>query len=108
MALSLELTTPAENDFEAILEYTLDRHGAEQYYKYRDLILAACKSLTEDPGLLPGKPRNDIAEGVRFYPVGRHFIAYRCTADALIVLRILHQRMDLSAQLKAGEESGSS
>ncbi|MDP0500303.1 MAG: type II toxin-antitoxin system RelE/ParE family toxin [Verrucomicrobiota bacterium JB022] len=40
-----------------------------------------------------------VRVGYRKYPVGRHVIYYRVQPDALEVVRILHQRMDVERYL---------
>lgn len=42
-----------------------------------------------------GSPRNDIASGYRSHPVGRHIIVYRVEERSVVILRVLHQRMDV-------------
>lgn len=46
------------------------------------------------PGL--GNVRDNLRGGVRSLPVLSHVILYRVEGDTLIVLRILHRRMDIS------------
>jgi toxin ParE1/3/4 len=49
---------------------------------------------------------HDIRAGYLKYAVGLHFLFYRLTADHLDVVRILHQRMDISAHLGNDEITG--
>ncbi len=51
--------------------------------------------LIEFPGL--GRPRDELRAGVRSFRVRRfrHLIFYRVTADAIVLLRILHGARDI-------------
>ena len=46
-----------------------------------------------------GRPRDDLAPGVRSLPVSQHTILYRIESAAIRVPRILHVRRDLGGQL---------
>ena len=52
-------------------------------------------SLARFPEL--GRSEDDIARGVRVISVGHHRILYRDDADAIRVLRILHERMNATS-----------
>lgn len=55
------------------------------------------------PGL--GMVRDDLAPGIRASHTGRHIIFYRETAATLVIIRILHERMDPKRHLGAGPSS---
>ncbi len=86
------LTPEAQDDFEAIRLYTRREWGDQQEIIYRDTILQALITLGENPAL--GRLRRDLAEDLRAYLVRQHIVYYRTTEDAVIVVRILHNRMD--------------
>ena len=57
-----------------------------------DRIDAACKMLSGNP---PGGPRReDLARGLRFYPVGNYLIFYTPSEDGITVARVLHGARD--------------
>jgi toxin ParE1/3/4 len=63
--------------------------------KFIDRILEKCCLIAENPGL--GRARDDLAEGVRGFPVGNYLIFYHVLGDALFVDRVLSGYRDLLA-----------
>jgi toxin ParE1/3/4 len=57
-----------------------------------DQIDAACKMLAANPH--GGPRREDLASGVRFYPVGNYLVFYRMVEDGITVARIIHGARD--------------
>lgn len=90
------LTPRAEADLEEIWLYTFKRWSAEQADTYLTTIIAAFSELAT--GKVNGRPVN-VRDGYFKYPVGSHFIFYRLAATSLVVIRILHQRMDVDRHL---------
>lgn len=91
--LRLGVSEPATNDLRGIQAYTLAQWGSAQATAYEESLHGALEMLLTRPGL--GRARDDIRSGLRSYPVASHVILYRVDGDTLIVLRILHQRMDI-------------
>lgn len=46
-----------------------------------------------------GRPRPALGSGLRSVGVGRHVIFYRDLADRVVVVRVLHERMDFARHL---------
>jgi toxin ParE1/3/4 len=42
---------------------------------------------------------DDVRPDYRKYPVGSHILFYRVTKAAIVVVRILHQRMDVERHI---------
>lgn len=97
----LKLTRLADQDFDQILDYTMVTWGESQFRKYRDLMFEASAAVTDDPFLVKSKARDDLYQGIRTFPVGRHFLIYRISQRDVIVVRILHQQMNLPEHLDA-------
>jgi toxin ParE1/3/4 len=57
-----------------------------------DRIDAACKMLAENPQ--GGPRREDLAPGLRFYPVGNYLIFYTAGEDGINLARVLHGARD--------------
>ena len=91
----LRISAPAKADLTGIGDYTRRQWGAAQKQKYLDQIRDKFKALLETPGL--GPPRDDISEGLRSCPVGKHLIFYRTTDAELLIIRVLHESMDVEA-----------
>ena len=93
--VNFQLTELAKQDLRAIGRYTQTTWGRAQRNTYLAKIDAAFHLLSVEPQL--GKSCDDLRAGYRKYPVGRHLIFYRQSADGLEIIRILHQRMDIEA-----------
>ncbi|MCZ6672719.1 MAG: type II toxin-antitoxin system RelE/ParE family toxin [Verrucomicrobia bacterium] len=99
MSHSLKVTRLASEDYENILDYTIERWGLGQYRKYRSMLRDAIDSITENPQHLISKTREDLFDGARLYPIGRHYLVYYTSGEIVILARILHQQMDLVSNL---------
>ena len=82
----------------SILLYTGDQWGTAQRDVYRQALDQAFTRLSANP--LLGRSRDEIAPGLRSYNVQQHVIYYRITAGTVMVLRILHGKMDAARPLK--------
>ena len=47
-----------------------------------------------------GVARDDIAPGLRALQTGQHLISYRLHGEAVVIIRLLHERMDASTALE--------
>jgi plasmid stabilization system protein ParE len=102
-------TEAARSDLEGILARSADTFGPDQATVYRATINAALSEIAADPYSPLAPQRDDIAPGVRMMPCARHgrpashAIAYRIDDDArtVLILRLLHERMDAARQLDA-------
>jgi toxin ParE1/3/4 len=99
----VRLAEVAERDFRSILAWSVERFGAAQARRYRDMLVGALASLTGGPVALNSKAREDIAPGLRSLHVGgrgRHVLFFRPSGDNVItVLRILHHAMDVARHI---------
>lgn len=93
------LTRKARTDLLQIGRYTQRRWGAGQRRKYLDQMAARMPALAVEPGM--GAPRDDLREGYRSFRQGRHLIFYRQSGDGILVVRVLHVRMDVRRHLEA-------
>jgi len=94
---SLFLSPQALDDLETIYEYTYYKWSEKQADKYQDEINEGFKKIIAN---------NDIGEyykysklGYQKFQVNRHLIFYRVEGFNLIVVRILHERMNLKDYL---------
>jgi toxin ParE1/3/4 len=86
-------TRSARRDLRAILQYTTTTWGDRQASVYANVLDEACARLAEYPHL--GKARPEIAPGVHSLPVERHLILYRPQERGVLILPVVHSRMDL-------------
>ena len=94
--VNFQLTELAKQDLRSIGRYTQTTWGREQRNIYLAKIDAAFQLLTMEPQLC--KSCDDLRAGYRKYPVGKHLIFYRQSANSLEIIRILHERMDITAR----------
>lgn len=90
------LSLQAEADLEEIWVYTFETWSIEQADRYHNDLMAAIVALAS--GSRIGRAV-DIREGYFKHPVGSHVIFYRRSDASIDVVRILHQRMDVSRHL---------
>lgn len=93
------LTPAALESLRGIGRYTKEKWGAAQ----RDLYLRALDvrfhDLAENPE--KGKIREELAQGLRSFPEGRHVIYYLVAKRYIVIVDILHERMDSKARLSS-------
>jgi toxin ParE1/3/4 len=91
------LTPRAKADIDDIWSHSQAQWGEERTERYiRDLWRSA-ERLADDPRR--GRPCDEIRPGYIRHAAGSHVIFARLHGDTLIVVRILHQRMDFDRHL---------
>lgn len=58
--------------------------------------------LAERSGL--GRPRDELAEGLRSFPVGRYVIFFRSIPNGVEIVRVLHSARDINTGFFAEED----
>jgi len=93
----LHVSGLARRDLRLIGKYTLRAWGSVQKKKYLGQIKHGFKLISENPEI--GRPRGDIDTGLMSYPIQKHKVFYRTTKHELIVVRVLHESMDVGRYL---------
>lgn len=91
------LSKQAEEDLEAIWEYTVLHWSEKQADCYLQAIQAAIGLLAENPEL--GCSRETLRIGYRSYSHGKHIIFYKPDSYGVRVIRVLHQSMESERHL---------
>ena len=91
------LAPAAERDLERIWRHTLAEWGQAQADHYTDVLVAAFLALAAAPNSAPAC--HHIRPGYRRRHVERHTIYFRITAYGIVIVRILHDRMEPSRRL---------
>ena len=91
--LKILLKPEAENDLEKIFEYTFSNWGIEQAEKYQDDLFYGMKLLANQENIGKNYPFADKPN--RKIHVNRHLIFYRIERLNCIIIRILHDSMDI-------------
>ena len=108
---TVRLTAAAAADFEKILRWTVAQFGDAQARIYAETVAAALNELAVGPTVAGAKKRDDVLRGLFTFHVarkGRHFVMFRFgrapNRDAIEVLRLLHDAMDLQRHLPAADK----
>lgn len=106
----------AARDLRDILRESMRMFGPLQRDRYGELIDRAVLLVAQDPRCLGSASRDDLAPGLRSFAVSRaagrasaavHVLYYRSEAmrdgnPGIVVIRILHDRMDASQHIPEG------
>jgi toxin ParE1/3/4 len=95
------LTSLAVADLREIARYTGRTWGFEQAERYGEELDLALQQLSLTPDL--SKRREAIAPGLRSFPVAQHIAFYIQRKNKIVVLRILHPRMNVDEAFESGE-----
>jgi toxin ParE1/3/4 len=93
----IRLTPLAEADLEDIWLYTVKTWSVEQAESYHASIVTAFVGLAK--GMKIGRSV-DARSGYLKYAVGSHLVFFRLSEKNVDIIRILHQRMDVSLHLQ--------
>ena len=92
----IRVARKAVEDHSDIWNYTADKWSERQADTYYRLLIASCRKLAGNPVLF-GREYKELGEKAYGFKVNKYIIFYRIPADGAIeVVRILHERMDLS------------
>lgn len=91
-----KLTERAVNDFRGIYDYALMKFGETQAERYTDALEAFFETLSDMPSM--GRDYEAVP-GVMRISFQAHTIFYAVRGDGILVVRILHQQMDLRRHL---------
>jgi len=95
---SIRFSKTAHADIAEIALYLCDLNpiSAERFVNALDHI---CVLLAEHPRL--GRPRRELADGLRSFPVGNYLVFYVIEAEAVHVIRVLHGARNLPGIFKS-------
>tara|TARA_Y100001949_G_scaffold166986_1_gene164216 strand:+ start:284 stop:577 length:294 start_codon:yes stop_codon:yes gene_type:complete len=92
MTLSITYSGKASQDVIKIYQDTAKQWGINQADKYDSGLVNTLKLLQNNPYL--GRDRSDIHKGYHHFKYERHIIFYKIRQHDLLIIRILHERMD--------------
>ena len=93
MPLELRISEAAHDDLLEIWVH-IARDNVRAADRWADKMHHALQRLCEFPNL--GPSREEIAPGLRSFPIGRYLIFYRTAPDAIQIKRIVHGMRDLT------------
>jgi toxin ParE1/3/4 len=91
----------AKSDLVEIWDYIADDSEARAD-AFLDRIDQKFRTLAQRPGI--GRLRDELAEGLRSFPVGRYVVFYRPLPEGVEIVRVLHGARDLNAAFFADDE----
>lgn len=100
----LDFTEEAVKDLREIGRYTKAEWGIEQARRYRQELELSLEKLALNPQI--GRPREEIAHGVRSFKVASHIAFYATQRDGITVVRLLHPSMDIERVFERDRSEG--
>ena len=88
----------AEKDLIEIYRYGFLNHGEQQADFYTEALKQKCQFLADNPFLY--RERNEFTPPVRMYHHKKHLIIYAVETDHILIVRILHERMNVEKHLE--------
>ncbi len=89
----LLFTPQAQRDLDEIWRYSAKEWSDERADHYIRALIATCETVAQRPDI--ARRRDDVKLGYRAALSGSHIIFFKISGPSLIVVRILHQRMDV-------------
>ncbi len=93
----LVVSAAARADLKSIARYSEREWGKARKKQYLSAIRRRVTLLRHRPEI--GTTRQDVGTGYRSVLVGRHVIFYRIESEGVVIVRVLHQRMDVLVHL---------
>jgi len=97
--MKLVISKPAQNDFNNILSYTFGQWGERQMYKYEELLNDGLKAILQNPFSPLSKKYEHKQLKAHYLRVEKHYIFYVIENELIVILRILHTKMNPSLHL---------
>lgn len=91
------LSLLAQEDLAGIADYTIETFGLRQARRYRDELDTCFHNLAENPRI--GRCADRLAPGLRRFEHKSHAVFYTEYNDGVLIVRVLHARMDASLHL---------
>ena len=91
------LTPAAQADLDRIWEYTVAKWSEAQAEGYIRGIQTTCEGLIS--GATVSRSAESVRAGYRKTAVGSHVMFFKQSNDGVVIVRILHQRMDIERHL---------
>ncbi|MGE4505847.1 MAG: type II toxin-antitoxin system RelE/ParE family toxin [Desulfovibrionaceae bacterium] len=95
--MRFQLTNKAYDDLTNIARYTHKTWGLEQRNQYLLRLDQSFHLIANNVSM--GRNCDHIKTGYFSHPVGRHLVFYRIDGETVVIVRILHQSMDVERQL---------
>lgn len=94
MSYRIKLRPRAHADLREIGDYSDSRWGREQAQRYLEAIADSFDQISQMP--FAGSDQAEVSLGLRKWRSGSHNIFYRVRDDVVLIVRVLHARMDVA------------
>ena len=91
------LSHEAVDDLDSIWSYTFETWSEDQADFYYHELVKACQEIANHPTYLD-KEYKEIMPGLFCHRVYKHLVFYILVDDAVEIVRILHERMDIASK----------
>lgn len=91
--MKVKLSRRADNDLGEIFLYTSRRFGEEQAEEYYRDLCACFDLLADNPAA--GRERLELIPPLHAHHHRRHVIFYEVLGDHILIVRVLHEKMDV-------------
>ncbi len=88
----------AENDLVEIYRYGFINYGKNKADQYIEALKEKCQFLADLPNICPD--RDEFNPTVKIYHHRKHLIIYVIENNGILIVRILHDRMDVQQHMK--------
>ena len=95
--MRIELSIAADRDIDDILDYTHTTFGTVQAEAYYHSLRGCFTLIAENPEI--GRARPELAPDLRSYRHRSHVVYYEVRDNDILIVRVLHQRMDPARHL---------
>ncbi|RYF19389.1 MAG: type II toxin-antitoxin system RelE/ParE family toxin [Oxalobacteraceae bacterium] len=90
----LELSRKAQKDLDDIRDFSVQHFGVDRTIAYLDTFEATFRRILDFPEI--GAPHFELTPATRAIGCQRHRIYYELTGATVVIVRILHQAMDVA------------
>ncbi len=98
----LDLTDIAREDLRAIRRYSQKAWGSDRTLRYMVELRDVMKGLAA--GTVVSRNRDDLRPGLHMATSGRHCVFFEADESRILVVRVLHDRMDYPRHLNTDAE----
>ena len=114
--MALRYFPAARKDIKDALKWSSENFGRAAARRYRQLIRVVLSEIASNPKLQHSYEPSDLQPGVRLYHLRhrrqravvegqfvrnpRHFVAYTIREADVVIVRVLHDRMEIARQLE--------
>lgn len=98
----LDLTEIARGDLKSIQRYSQKAWGSDRTVRYMAELRDVMKGLRA--GTVVSRNRDDLRPGLQMATSGRHSVFFEADESRILVIRVLHDRMDYPRHLNTDAE----